>query len=96
MSRGKYCVLEHGGKIETILLRTCFFLPGLLGSILIIQATAFPRDCLDMYEYSEGEVILAGVVDVASVTASLFLILSLSFRASHLFLLDLSIFIFLC
>lgn len=96
MSRGKYCILEHGDKIETILLRTCFFLPGVLGSILIIQATAFPRDYLDMYKYSEGEVLLAGVVDVASVTASIFLILLLSFRASYLFLQDLSVFLFLC
>ena len=62
-------VLEHGKKVENILLRTCFFLPGVLGSALIVWATAFPRDCLELYEDSEDEVLVAGVNDVASVTA---------------------------
>ena len=53
-------VLEHGDKVETILLRTCFFLPGVLGSVLIVRATAFPKDCLELYEDSEDKVLVAG------------------------------------
>ena len=78
-SRGKYCGFRAWDKVENILLRTCFFLPGVLGSVLIERATAFPRGCLELYEDSEDEVLVADVNDVASVTAFFFLILSLSF-----------------
>ena len=83
-------VLEHGDKVETILLRTCFLLPGVLGSVLIVQATAFPRDCLELYKDSEDEVLVTGVNDVASVTAFFLFFLSLSFWASYFSLLALS------
>ena len=35
-----------GDKEDTILLITWFFLVGLFGNVLKVQATAFPKDCL--------------------------------------------------
>ena len=35
-----------GDKEDTILLITWFFLVGLFGNVLEVQATAFPKDCL--------------------------------------------------